>query len=287
MTTATLPETQKETKRVFAYGRASLGKQQLTLPAQEQDCKHWFDFQKSIHKHQTWQWVGWYPDPAVSSKYDFVNRPAGQLLMQQARPGDTIVVAKFDRAFRSISDYLDTIDRISANGVHFEAIDMPGIDPSTPTGKCVQSILAAVKQLERDEIRRRTSTVLQWKRAHGLPCGGSCPLGWKRKKISGKNIPKGASIYVIDPYMRRCGAFVAELRDVHGLGWYRITKRMKNSGLEDPRWRPKARTGSDGPWPKTTLQRLYKLHKAGYPLKSGITEPCTEAQYRKLLQREL
>lgn len=286
MTTATLPDQSVQTKRVFAYGRASLGRQQLTLPAQEQNCKHWFDFQKKINPSQKWQWCGWFPDPAVSSKFDFVERPAGQLLLERARPGDTIVVARFDRAFRSISDYLDVIERLSANQVHFEALDMPGIDPSTPTGKCVQSILAAVKQLEKDEIKRRTSDVLQWKRSLGLPCGGATPIGWKKRRVHGKNLSPKASVYVIDPYMRKIGAYIVELHDVHKIGWWRIKKILKNEGITDPRWRPKHRTGSDGPWPTTTIQRIYNLHKAGYPLPGGITKPCTEAQLRQLVSRE-
>jgi DNA invertase Pin-like site-specific DNA recombinase len=83
---------------------------------------------------------------------------------------DGLVVAKLDRASRSLVDVTRLIDWFQRAGAEFVALDV-GLDTSTPSGKLVANIMASVGEWERETIAKRTSEALRARQASGLAAG--------------------------------------------------------------------------------------------------------------------
>ncbi|MDF2744854.1 MAG: Resolvase, partial [Actinomycetia bacterium] len=82
-----------------------------------------------------------------------------ELVLDQLRPGDTLVVWKLDRLGRSLPHLVDTVTGLAARGVGFRSFQ-EAIDTTTPGGKLVFHVFAALAEFERDLIRERTSAGL-------------------------------------------------------------------------------------------------------------------------------
>jgi DNA invertase Pin-like site-specific DNA recombinase len=87
-------------------------------------------------------------------------------LLDQLRPGDTLVVWKLDRLGRSLRHLVDTITGLADRGIGFRSLQ-EAIDTTTPGGKLVFHVFAALAEFERDLIRERTSAGLAAARARG------------------------------------------------------------------------------------------------------------------------
>ena len=97
-------------------------------------------------------------------------RPALDQVFDQLRPGDTLVVWKLDRLGRSLRHLVDTITTLADRGVGFRSLQ-ESIDTTTPGGKLVFHIFAALAEVERDLIRERTTAGLAAARARGRTGG--------------------------------------------------------------------------------------------------------------------
>ena len=95
-----------------------------------------------------------------------VDRPVLEQLLDQLRPGDTLVVWKLDRLGRSLRHLVETITDIADRGIWFRSLQ-ESIDTTTPGGKLVFHVFAALAEFERDLIRERTTAGLAAARARG------------------------------------------------------------------------------------------------------------------------
>ena len=84
------------------------------------------------------------------------DRPTLDQVLDQLRPGDTLVVWKLDRLGRSLRHLVDTVTGLADRGVGFRSLQ-EAIDTTTPGGKLVFHVFAALAEFERDLIRERTS----------------------------------------------------------------------------------------------------------------------------------
>ena len=94
------------------------------------------------------------------------DRPALEKLLDQLRPGDTLVVWKLDRLGRSLRHLVDIITGLADRGIGFRSLQ-EAIDTTTPGGKLVFHVFAALADFERDLIRERTAAGLAAARARG------------------------------------------------------------------------------------------------------------------------
>jgi DNA invertase Pin-like site-specific DNA recombinase len=94
------------------------------------------------------------------------DRPTLTQLLDQLRPGDTLVVWKLDRLGRSLRHLVDTITGLADRGIGFRSLQ-EAIDTTTPGGKLVFHVFAALAEFERDLIRERTNAGLAAARARG------------------------------------------------------------------------------------------------------------------------
>ena len=82
------------------------------------------------------------------------NRPELQKMMEYVRRGDTVIVESISRFARNTRDLLELTERLHEKGVEFVS-QKEAIDTSTPTGKFMLTVFAAIAELERDYIRQR------------------------------------------------------------------------------------------------------------------------------------
>ena len=93
-------------------------------------------------------------DEEESGGTPIVERPAGRELCYQVSPGDVVLLTDLDRAFRSVSDALDTLICWHAVGIRVIIQSLEGfgtLDISTPIGEFFLTVLVAVKKLERNQ----------------------------------------------------------------------------------------------------------------------------------------
>lgn len=162
---------------MYAYGRASTDKQQITLGAQKQICDSYYKLR--LASGDSFEWGGWHPDAAVSSTLHFQQRPMGERLMNVMRKGDVLVVSNFDRIFRSVIDCHNCLEAFGERDIKLMILDMD-VRTDTPLGACFMKIVAVLKELERGDISRRTRAALQFKKSKGGCVNGKTPIGWKK-----------------------------------------------------------------------------------------------------------
>jgi len=118
---------------------------------------------------------GWgaseYVDTAAAG--DLAHRTAwARLLADTAqRRIDRVLVWKLDRAFRSTLHALATLRDLEHAGVGFASLTQPELDTTSPTGRLVFTILAAVAEMERELIRDRVKEGMRHAARQGARIG--------------------------------------------------------------------------------------------------------------------
>ena len=93
--------------------------------------------------------------------------------LKALREGDILVVWKLDRLGRNLRHLVNTVQDLAGQGIGLKVITGQGaeIDTTTPSGKLVFGIFAALAEFERELIRERTKAGLAAARARGRKGG--------------------------------------------------------------------------------------------------------------------
>ena len=83
-----------------------------------------------------------------------MDRPKLQEMLDFCREGDTIYIHDFSRLARSTKDLLDIVERLKEKGVHLVS-NKENIDSSTPQGKLMLTMIAAIYEFERENMLER------------------------------------------------------------------------------------------------------------------------------------
>lgn len=96
-------------------------------------------------------------------------RPGLDAALKALRTDDTLVVWKLDRLGRNLRHLVNTVHDLTKRGVGFKVLSGHGasIDTTTPSGKLVFGIFAALSEFERELISERTKAGLSSARARG------------------------------------------------------------------------------------------------------------------------
>lgn len=109
--------------------------------------------------------------------------------MRYVRKGDTVYVLDFSRVARSTADLLNIVREIEEKNAHIISLK-ENFDTSTPTGKLMMTMMAAIAEFERDNLLERQREGIAIAKAAGKYKG--------RTKI---NVPNFNEYY--DLYMQR------------------------------------------------------------------------------------
>ncbi len=122
-----------------------------------------------------------FTDAGVSGGIPLADRPAGARLSAALEPGVCIVASRLDRAFRSASDALATVEKWKSQGVDLILVDC-GADPVSSNGasRLFFGILASVAQFEKERIAERMQEGKRAKAAKGGLAGGLPPYGFRK-----------------------------------------------------------------------------------------------------------
>jgi len=149
--------------RAAIYGRVSTNNGQQSPEMQLRELREYAE-------RRGWQVAGEYVDLGISGTKE--KRPELDRMLADAhrRRFDAVVVWKFDRFARSVSHLIRALETFKALGIEFVSLSEQ-VDTSTPTGKMVFTVLAAVAELERALIVERVRAGLRNARAKGKRLG--------------------------------------------------------------------------------------------------------------------
>ena len=165
----------QEKTKVYIYTRVSTTMQidGYSLDAQKGRMKAYADFNK-------YQIVGEYEDAGKSGK-SIEGRASFCRMMEDIKSGKDgvayVLVFKLSRFGRNAADVLSTLQVMQDFGVNLICVE-DGIDSSKDAGKLMISVLSAVAEIERENIRVQTMEGIQ-KAREGRWNGGFAPYGYR------------------------------------------------------------------------------------------------------------
>ena len=121
------------------------------------------------------------------------SRPELQHMLDYVRKGDTVIVESISRFARNTRDLLELVEQLTANEVQFVS-KKEAIDTTTPTGKFMLTVFAAMAELEREYILQRQREGIAIAKAQGKYHGraplplpdnfGDVVARWRRGEIT-------------------------------------------------------------------------------------------------------
>ena len=166
----------KEKTKVYIYTRVSTVMQidGYSLDAQRTRMKAYADF-------NDFEIAGEYEDAGKSGK-SIEGRDEFSRMMEDIKTGKDgvsyVLVFKLSRFGRNAADVLSTLQTMQDFGVNLICVE-DGIDSSKDAGKLMISVLSAVAEIERENIRVQTMEGRMQKAREGKWNGGFPPYGYK------------------------------------------------------------------------------------------------------------
>lgn len=138
------------------------------------------------------------------------SRPKLDEMLRNIRPGDVVIVDSFSRLSRSTKDLISLVDMFKQKNVELISLKEK-LDTTSPNGRLMLTMLAALSQFERDIIAERTQEGLKAAKARGRKGG--------RPKVSEDKVNK--ALKCIDANMT-----IAEAAEATGLSTSTISRRI-------------------------------------------------------------
>ncbi|MDO4460278.1 MAG: recombinase family protein [Clostridia bacterium] len=166
----------QDRKKVYIYTRVSTTMQidGYSLDAQRNRMKAFAEF-------NDFEIVGEYEDAGKSGK-SIEGRDSFNQMMEDIKTGKDnisyVLVFKLSRFGRNAADVLSTLQAMQDFGVNLICVE-DGIDSSKEAGKLMISVLSAVAEIERENIRVQTMEGRIQKAREGRWNGGFAPYGYR------------------------------------------------------------------------------------------------------------
>ena len=104
-------------------------------------------------------------------------------MLDQLRPGDTVVVWRLDRLGRSLKHLIQLVEDFDDRAVSFRSLT-EGMDTTTPGGKLIFQVFGALAEFEKAIIQERTKAGLEAARARGRVGGRPRSLTPDKAKVA-------------------------------------------------------------------------------------------------------
>lgn len=207
-----------------------------------------------------------YVDQASSA--DYIKRVAWAKLLKAAacHRFNMILVWKMDRAWRSLIDAVTTMQDLKNKGIDFRSLTQGAIDTSTPMGNYMFQVLNAGAELEREIIRERVNSSVDYYRRVGTKSG--VPWGRPRRSVDFNKV-----LEALRGNNYRCNRaaewLTKETKELYHPGsvWNRINEVAAPAGM--------------------TVKEFLRADKAGQLLQTLPPEDCNKAVSVKCKERGL
>lgn len=215
---------------------------------------------------------GVYEDAGLSGTVSPKQRPALAKLLADVKAGtiQVVVVAALDRLGRSTRIILDVVEDITSGGASLISC-RESLDTQSPAGQFMLTIFAALAQLERDQIVKRTTDGRAARGRKDGEKGGSLPLGYRREGGAVKVDVTGAALVRRIHSLRAAryslasiaGALNSEgVPTAHGgRCWY--PSSVREVLMNEPAYRGARRGESEQRWPILLDQTIPSVARIG------------------------
>lgn len=202
----------------------------ISLEAQEQRLIQYCEFNGL-------EVVGILKDEGLSGSN--ANREGYRKLMDMVmtKEIDAVAVYSLSRFARNTVEVLKSIELMNKNNIQFHSLTEK-IDTTSPTGRFFLTTLAALGQLEREQISERTKDALAHKKSKGERTGG-IPFGYELDEDGIHLIENQREQSII--------SIVLSLKEL-GYSYRNIAKELENRGLKNKTHRIK--------WSATQIFRI-------------------------------
>jgi len=164
----------------FAYGRVSTADQTADNQRLEiEKAGHVVDY--------------WFHD-TVSGKTSASQRPQFAAMLGQIRNGETLVVSKLDRLGRDAQDVGATVKLLASRGIAVIVLQLGKLDLTSPAGKLMLTMLAAVAEMERDMLVERTQAGLARAKGEGKTLGRPSKTSASQREEIAAKYAEGVSV---------------------------------------------------------------------------------------------
>jgi len=181
-------------------------------------------YQELREKAPGLEWGDWYIDNAVSAyKHPMLKRAEGVRLNGDLRPGDVIICARVDRAFRNLVDQQRMMQIWKDMGVKAYYCDFPLIDSESSVGWMMFTLMGVFAEVFSRQASERIKMGIKNRKLRGLAVG-TTPVGYKKIR---SNILKG-DVLVPDEKCFEMGKVID--------GWYQTGLRYKRISDEMEDW---------------------------------------------------
>lgn len=130
-----------------------------------------------------------------------MNRPQLAAALATLRSGDVFCVWRLDRLGRSLSDLVHQVADLEDRGVEFRSLT-EAFDTTTPGGRLIFGIFAAIAEFERALIIDRTKAGLAAAKASGKPVGRPRLVTPARAQIARQQRDAGMGLTAIARQLR-------------------------------------------------------------------------------------
>lgn len=142
-----------------------------SLRTQLELCRAWC----KIYGHEI---IGEFTDAALSGKN--ASRPGLKEAIELVCKNKGILLSySLSRLARNVKDCIDIDDRLKRSKAHFALVQQQ-IDTSSPSGRLLFHIIAAIDQYQREAVCENTSDAMIKHQARGRAMGGKPPYGWSK-----------------------------------------------------------------------------------------------------------
>jgi site-specific DNA recombinase len=128
-----------------------------------------------------------YEDRGRSGSKKEVKRPAFEALIKNADKYDRIVVFRFDRLSRRLSELASTLEFLNERRVAVMSVN-EGFGTDTDHGRTIAGVMGSLAAGEAEAIRQRTKNTQAGMFAEGKWKGGARPYGWEQSRLAGGGV---------------------------------------------------------------------------------------------------
>ena len=263
----------KKQVKCYIYTRVSTSMQVdgYSLDAQKDKLRKYADYEDMIV-------VGEYSDEGFSGK-NIQGRPDFKRMLDDIQSGKDsvsfVLVFKLFRFGRNAADVLNSLQLMQDYDVNLICVE-DGIDSSKDSGKLMISVLSAVAEIERENIRTQTMAGREQKAREGKWNGGFAPYGYRLE--NGQLLIAEDEVEVIriifDRYLHTDEGIngVAKYLNSHG-----YVKKVRQNG---------SMPGFSATFVKDVLDNPVYMGKIAYGRRKTVKKPGTRNEMHTVEQSE-